>query len=321
MENTGSIRKDNGGICSVSGLEMYSKDSWTDIAVNDELYIDVKFIGERILYIKFRGDVSNTDIDRVFDLRERIINEKLSDNQNIVEIRDYQDIKGRPSRVARDKQTKYLLKEKNRLICFVVLNASWSLKNAYKLGTLLFPTPFPIKLYDDYESAIMASVSFVNGYTIKNNLNLQNFVANEDWVYRGKECFYVQKVVKNLIIYKEIRGKIYDHDFNQIIDCYSRIFSSGNMKKNNFYEITDSSMIESSSFRARRIFKKEVSGIHDKYGCHPAASYTIAENIRFGNSIESFKKIMPYENYFVSNCEEALQSIARARNIDNCIFR
>jgi PAS domain S-box-containing protein len=151
--------------CRVTGLPIVQKKEWTDIIISPDYSVTFRFVGDRILHVIPNGDAKKVDVKRFYRNREKVINEFLQGKKggNIVEIRDYKDLRGYPSRTLRLAHSRHLEKESERCLGFIAFNTSWKIHLTIRLASQFLQPRFPIETHNDYREAVNRAVQLLQG--------------------------------------------------------------------------------------------------------------------------------------------------------------
>lgn len=141
--------------CRVTGLPVVLKKGWTDVFISHGYSVTFRFVGDFILLVAPKGDAKKIDVKKFYEARERVLNEFFGKEKKkkFVEIRDYQDVTGYPSRTVRLAQSRRLEKEAERCLGFIAFNTSRKLHLTIRLASRFLNPPFPIEIFDNYKDA------------------------------------------------------------------------------------------------------------------------------------------------------------------------
>jgi len=156
--------KEKTHICRVTGLPVVQKAEWTDFHISKGYDVSFRRIGDHILYTIPRGDSRKIDIKKFYKYREEVVAEFPAGVKKIVEIRDYKNITGYPSRTIRLAHSRQLEKETNRCAGFIAFNTSWKTHLTIRLAARFLKPPFPIEIHENYQSAVKRAVQLLREF-------------------------------------------------------------------------------------------------------------------------------------------------------------
>lgn len=156
-------------ICPVTGLPVTQKPGWTDILISYEYSVTFRRIGDHILHVIPAGDLKKIDIKKFYKYREQVLSEFPGKNEinKIVEIRDYKNVKGFPSRSSRLAHSRRLENEAKRCLGFIAYNTSRKIALTIRVGTEFLKSPFPIEIRDNYAAAVKRAVQLLRDFSEK----------------------------------------------------------------------------------------------------------------------------------------------------------
>ena len=150
----------NSEICPITDLPIKTLPGWQNIGLSDSYSISFALIGKNILYVRPHGVGSESEIRDHIEHREKLLKELGLWDKNYIEIRDYADVIGTPTKEARMQFTKLLKQEDRRGNClgFWGINTSLIIRIFFNVGLALNPTKNAIKVVKDYPAAINEGV-------------------------------------------------------------------------------------------------------------------------------------------------------------------
>ena len=181
--------------CPVSGLEIISRPEWTHIDLGQNYFVTFRFIGKKILQSLSSGQATKQVMDRYFIEKNKVLAAMLKPNETYFELRDYAGIKKIVTKDARDRFSKGMFADKERIIGFIGYNAPLAIKLAVNVGKRLYGSPFSMIIANDYEFAIKNALKFIEKdekplsgpnqaqviYTGKDINDLLQFIGQINW--------------------------------------------------------------------------------------------------------------------------------------------
>ncbi len=300
--------------CPVTGLPIVQKPEWTDIPVGEGYRVTFCQIGERILHVILRGNETRLVVKKFYEYREQVLKEFPCGGQKIVEIRDYKDVIGAPSRSARLAHTRYFARETRRCLGFIAFNASWKIRVILRVVVRFLKSPFPIETRPNYRGAVLRAVQLLQEYDQQNQDDLDpgNFIASEEWKFSGAGFSAEYRVLKNRVLHVKYTGYLEKHQVEPVLKIPRRIHDEGYFKAPYYYQISDFSAATGGHLRARLRF---IRGLKEIYAAHspPKLIFIIRGSSLVNTALMMLRKRLGEQMVFVKDIDDAL---ARIREIE-----
>ncbi|TVQ67607.1 MAG: hypothetical protein EA360_01925 [Balneolaceae bacterium] len=115
----------NSSLCNTSGLPIVELPGFSDVELGAGYHTSLKKIGDSIVLIQSRGNLTNHDAD-IFYSKVDAFCSAAGVRDPYVQIRDFTYLEGRASLGALKKQLRRLYQQRNRMIGLVMINKpSW----------------------------------------------------------------------------------------------------------------------------------------------------------------------------------------------------
>ncbi len=158
--------------CPVTGLPIFQKPGWIDIPITRNFFVSFRRIGDYILQVLPKGDVSKTDVKKLIESREQVLQEfpHWKQHQEYVEIRDYQDTTGFLPRSKRNEYFQYFENEISRCRGYIGYNISWKNRVIISMAAQLLKSPFIIETQSDYQDAVNRALQLLERKNLKEKM-------------------------------------------------------------------------------------------------------------------------------------------------------
>jgi signal transduction histidine kinase/DNA-binding response OmpR family regulator len=147
-------------VCPDCGLPIARKPEWTSFRVTDRYTASLYRLGDSILYSRGKGNVKELPMEFIARVQQFLDDEFAS--YPVVEIRDFSDTEGLPSKAFRIKQLEYYIRNKDRIAGLVFLNAPFHLKVTLKSAAILYENVVPQAICNTYQEAIAKAEEFLH---------------------------------------------------------------------------------------------------------------------------------------------------------------
>jgi PAS domain S-box-containing protein len=301
--------------CPVSGLPVVQKNHWTDIRISEGFSVTFQAIGRHILHSMPRGtgDVGQSEIEKLFQFRDEVIDEFAGKDAGIIEITDYTHITGIPSPSSREAFLGYFEKKSHRCPAFITYNVSTKLRTIMQVGLRLRNASFIFETLDNYEQAVQRAQELAQDMDRENSFDSANFLSKKEWKYRCGNFSGEYKVLRDKILYSDYTGNLKMHHVEPLLKIVARIHETGYLKGTHYYQVADFSHVVHGSFGARL---KYISGIQHIYDTHgPPAAIVICGGSRIViTGLKMTQKRLGIPMIFVKDLDEALAHICHLEN-------
>jgi PAS domain S-box-containing protein len=217
--------------CPVSGLVVFRYPQWQNCPINENYRVDFCFIGRRIMLVTHHGDPQYQNVERLYELRARFLAEsqvRFGSTSRIVEMRDYSDVHGMPSKETRVKQSQFFYDHQHQVLGVIVFNMAIMIRAIFRMGLTLSRAPFPFEMHKDYSSAIQRALHW-----IETSQDHDQIIVSElpDWNRSWGGLSMDVGQIGNRILLTRPAGWMRVHHVEPVIDLYramrSQIFARG----------------------------------------------------------------------------------------------
>ncbi len=189
----GFVRKKREYICSTSSLPVLELESFTNIKIAEDYYFNVKKIGDSILYVRGRGNIANTSVEKYYKLLDGFIAAALV-KKPYVEIRDLSDTKGRVPNRELKRQKKYLRDNENRIAGFILCNPPFWIQAIVMPVFKTNQTSTVFSISRNYKKAVLKAVEILEKkeQPEEKTLESQNiqFPSEKDYIDAAPPLFH-----------------------------------------------------------------------------------------------------------------------------------
>lgn len=199
--------------------------------INENYHVDFSFIGRRILLITHHGDPQYQDVEKLYEFRARFLAEsqaRFGTAPRIVELRDYGDVHGMPSKETRVKQSQYFFDHRHQVLGVIVFNMAIMIRAIFRMGLTISRAPFPFEMHRDYNSAVQRALHWIETSQDKNQVIISELPEwNRSW---GGMSIEVGQI-GNRILLTRPAGWMRVHHVEPMIEHYrtlrTQLFSRG----------------------------------------------------------------------------------------------
>lgn len=217
--------------CPVSGLVIFREPKWQHCVINERYFVDFCFIGRRILLISHHGDTQYQNVERFYELREQFLAEsfaRFGTTSQVVELRDYADVYGMPSKETRVKQNQQFYDHRHQILGVIVFNMSIKVRAIIRMGLTISRSPFPFEMHKDYPAAIKRALDWVEMSQDKDQIIISELA---EWARNWGDLSISVGMIGNRVLLTRPMGWMRSHHIDAVIDLYreirSQLFSVG----------------------------------------------------------------------------------------------
>ena len=237
--------------CPVSGQVVFRDPKWQHCQISERYHVDFCFIGRRILLITHHGDAQDQNVERLYTLREQFLAEtfaRFGSAERIVEMRDYGDIVGLPSKQTRVKQTQMFYDHRHQVLGVIVFRISLMVRALIRMGLSLTSSPFPFVIERDYSSAVRKALEW-----IEQSRNEHQLLVTEakEWTRNWGEFGIEVGQIGNRILLTRPRGWMRIHHVDVVADHYRKMRAHLFTKGEPYIQIADYSELKGTDIGVR----------------------------------------------------------------------
>ena len=214
--------------CSITNLPILIKPEWIDILLEKEYKVSFYLIGNSILHTVPEGNCGKGRRSSLLAAREKMLRDADLWNKPHIELENYGQARGLPSRESRAEFTDFLMNEEKRgkLLAYFGYNAITPLRWIFNISLKPLTNSSWACMVADYKTAIMAASSILNNKPVQK----KEQDSESQTVYTKKEIEqYVDELLtfmESLTWYKnnlEIKEVNSTHPFKILYDIISVI--------------------------------------------------------------------------------------------------
>jgi PAS domain S-box-containing protein len=276
-------------------------------------------IGDRILHFRLEGNLSEIDVNSLYQLREQVLTESAAPGVKIVEIREFKNTFSIPPPAARNAFRKSLEEEAHRCLGVIVCNAPLSARILMRVILRNRKFPHPIEIRNDYPGAVKRALQLIARFDSENAFAPGNFISHDEWIYEGDGFLLICKVLADKVLYTKYTGYLQKHHVDSILRIRRQIYEKGYLDTQRHYNILDFSDSEAGTLPARL---KYITGLRKLY-----ASYTLPKVMFwYGGSgiiaaiVKMVQRMIGLRMVGVKNLDEALSGIRRLEQRQDPLF-
>lgn len=233
-------------VCPVTGLEMLECPEWTDIKICDDYTLTIRLIDNRIVWLIPSGNMSNVNIDMIFEYRNRIIKEYIGDRPYI-EIRSYKHLYGLPAYDTRTKQTDNWLNSPGNFSGLIIHDVSFFISLIFQTGKRFVSTKVKMTICRNYEDAIRHAVAILNNVnqestekkTLTDEISFDQIIFDPLWFTGQTKPFFQckQGLITGRLYYLALQGKITKEKIEIILKQTDLLFRSGYLSNSSIHAL------------------------------------------------------------------------------------
>ena len=251
--------------CSVTGLPIISRPEWTDIRLDSEYSVTFSIVGKAILLIIPKGIPSDEGAKLLLAKREGIISDVGLSDKKYVELRDYRMLTAVPSKGGRMVITNFLLKEQSagHLQGFWMFGVPLLIRFMMQAGLKLHKATIPIGVAKDYEEAIRGALKVLRRNGVDVGSKFYPRLKKDGWALEVDGYGISFELIGDDILYSNAHGKLKESNIDQFFKLNKKVLDeSGLTQKGYYYRIVNWERLESSTWKARRMYMERINEIN-----------------------------------------------------------
>jgi PAS domain S-box-containing protein len=253
--------------CPVTGLPITSKPEWAEIQLDFDYSVTFSIIGKAILLITPKGKPSDKGAKYLLEKREEVISDAGLSDKNYVELRDYRMLTAVPSKGGRMVVTNFLLKEqlKGQMLGFWVFGAPLIIRLMFQAGRQMHKSIIPVGVAKDYPEAIRKAVKVLRQSGVDVGSRIYPRTQKDEWAFEVEGYGASFELIGDDILYNISHGKLRENCVEQFIGLHQKVLDeAGLTQKGYFYRIANWERLESSTWKARRMYMAGLNAITKK---------------------------------------------------------
>ncbi len=299
--------------CPVTGLPIVEKLQWTDIRISDDFVVTYQMIGDRILFTSPRGRFTRWNLEKAYAALDQVLTEAVAPGVKIVQIDDFKNISGTPTRSGSIAGVHYFEHQAERYLGAIAFNVSLRTKLFLHVAWRLRREAYHFHIQNDYENAVKEAQQIIQLYDSQTRFQPRNFISRPEWKYEGPTLFTECKVLDGMVVYALHRGYLQNHDVEPVSKLITTILDSGCISSAAPYFIADYSGITGASWHGRVNFLKTFKTIKVTYG-PPKVFVLIGGNRIINAAMKMAQKKMGLPIFFAKDLDEALDIVQKHEN-------
>lgn len=243
------------------GWKRIAYPEWTGIFIGPDLEVSFEIIEGCILHIFGSGDLDHQDASALFRVRNQIIENYFHD-QPFAEIRSYNHYVGLPSWRERYRQVLAWKRSPGNFAVLAACNAPDSIRNMYRLGSVLYPVRTQILVCEDLDDAVSRCLGILN----KAPSPPQEYSDPAwNWSSTDNSVEIQNSVIEGQLWISRYRGHFATEHADIVALTTRKVFDSGMLDSCKIWRIADYSQVTGSSFRLRMRFAQSFSAELQKH--------------------------------------------------------
>jgi signal transduction histidine kinase len=252
--------------CHITGLPVVQKPHWKNMQVSDDFVITYRMIGQRILHAIPGVHFSKLDLGKMNLCRERILKEVTGEADKVVEIIDFKNITGLPTRASRRSVIRYFEKKSQRCLGYIAFNASSKHRIIINMIGKTGKLSYPFEIENDYESAVKRAVELVEYVDHQPNLVPGNFISRPEWICDMDGFFTKVRVLEGKVLNIIYNGHMRKENVEPLVRIFRQVFDEGYLEPSHYYLAADYSGAISGTWNGRLKYLKAVREFYTRYG-------------------------------------------------------
>jgi PAS domain S-box-containing protein len=256
--------------CPVTGLPITTRPEWTGIHLDSDFSVTFSIIGEAIILGVLEGRSSDRGTDTLLEKRAQVVKEAGLADKYYMELRDYSGLRGTPSKAARISVLKYFREEgsKGHFLGAWVFGAPLVIRLIVHVGLTLFKLPMPVGIAKDYAEAIRHALQLLRHSGVDVGEKVYPRLRKDSWALELEGYGISFELIGDDVLYNTARGRLKDTYVEQIISLHEKVLhEAGLAQKGYFYRIINWERLESSTWKARRMYMEGLGKINKKTPC------------------------------------------------------
>ncbi|MFH1419376.1 MAG: ATP-binding protein [Planctomycetota bacterium] len=294
--------------CPVTELPVTSRPEWTDIVIGEGYSVTFSFIGDRILHTIAKGDSANLDVDRLYRERDAALRQHLGGESWFVEIKDYGQVRGSPSRKVRAQAFERFVND-THCAGFVGYGLRPLLRNVMRAGLAFAKKTYPFEFCSDYAHAVNRAVAMAALGESRADLAEDRLISRPEWCFDGEGMQGRYSVIPGRLVYLKLTGFLKsDRATAWLLATHRHLHQEGLLNGPHYYRIVDYRGAVGSKWSARWAYARGIRRLYDEYG-PPVATVVVGANRTMRATLASVRAFLDVDFYFASEKAEAYAKI------------
>ncbi len=289
------------------GLAITQDKRFENIQVGPNYWVSFYLVSDRILFTFPYGDSSIIDMEKYYQERNNFLSLYQPEDKKIVEIRNYSDVNGFPDKKSRLIQAENLIKENDRLLAFLILQAPVYVRIVFRVGMKINKGNFPVYFLNNYRSALKKAQDVIRiKTTVQITAEMLKPMKEYDLSMANFEINF--SIIPNILIY--IKGKGAPDVSQTKIYCETEkaIYNKYFTKSYPIYRIVDYSEIKKTKIKPILTYAKQLKSLYNK-GKLIKNTIAVGASPFIRNAITMVRKLFSTNTIFVGELNEAFNKI------------
>lgn len=293
----------------ISKLEKITNPGWNNLIINEGLSVTFSFIGEHIMLIALKGDLSKLDHSSYFELRETVLKEfmvmyRLTDFVELFDVKKAVKISSKQLNLLKCRDQ---IEENIQVIKQIVFN----LKKRNGIFSLFSQDNLISKTRDiceDYDASIKSAIQYLKENENYTSLKADKLITKPEWRLSSNGSESVIKTIPKTLIYVQHKGFLVEPAIEDFTAVQLGMFQSEKLKSIPYYRITDYRQLAGCSIGAWAAYVKNLKALHKAFGA-PEMEYIVGSDEATRESIQALKKEIDWSYTFCDNYNEVIIEI------------
>jgi len=293
-------------ICNITGLPILSYEQWQDVKISTNYLVSFEKIGEDIFHIIPKGDSSEYNADKYYEIRQKALDTYFPNKKKYYELKSYNTLFNIPPTVERASQVKQMLRQSDRCLAYIGYGVTFKIKSFFKFAKLLYKAPYPIEAFSEYKSAI----KWIYAKTSKSNrgkeYSIKELSSNAEWEYKDEDFFIKYSIIEDKLIYSIFRGNASVKAIAKSLTILKKIFETGLFSSGSYIMIADIKGVKSTHIKKRRMYVEGLKIIHRKFKIRAEKVLLIGFSKPMQILITFTAHLFNQKVYYIKNLKKAL---------------
>ncbi|MFH2006815.1 MAG: ATP-binding protein [bacterium] len=299
------------GRCPVTGLSVEQRAAWRDIELTGGYRVSFSFVGGRVLHTVPHGDAGGLGIPRLFEARREVLEQVGSWDRPHCEIKAYDGIPLRHSRIGRSQFTKLLSAEHERGMLRGYWGYGgpavfrWIMATAKRLSG---HAASPCHFVPDYRAAIQLALQTAAAHDSGQKSGPARRRHREDWVLDldGYRAHF--EIWDDDVIYGRSTGVLRREHVAPFFALYERLLQEPGCFANGTYvQFGDLSALQRIDWPALGEFYRRQLDLNSRYHCRGVVLH--GQSLAVQATAALARQVVPFPYLHASEWEQAVRLV------------
>lgn len=294
----------------VLGMRVETIDEFLNVDIGNGYILNFRKIGDSIIHSFNSGNLKYTNQDKYYEYLPRFI-EQSGAKTPVIEIRDFQNLRGKANSKQLQLQYHYSKKYKHLIGGLVACNISKRLDTLIWTGIKLLKLPIQIEIRPDLNQAIEWACQIPSTPVAdeKVELSLKNVQMRPEWSVQRNGYKITNGVIFGKLFYSKMEGKFKADDIPEVFTFFESVFKDGGIAGQNYIRIADYSNFDQISIATKNRFAALTRDIHKKYNAKPTVILICGAKLWIRTTMKLFSSLVNQRFIFLDSVEEAFKAI------------